>query len=138
MSKENWSYTESKEPSARLNYVAEEIKDLLKEHDITGVVALAEPGISEFLLHLTATWSKCYLHEDPQGTMIRIRSKLSEYAGDRRKQGQELSDTVNILVNLRDVTAANFDMLDRLIKMLERHMDIDTSQKGTFTPHKKR
>ena len=51
----NWSYTESKEPSARLKYVMAEIKDLLEQHDVTGVVTLAEPGVSEFLLHLTAS-----------------------------------------------------------------------------------
>lgn len=117
--------------SPKLKKAMEEIKSILKRHDIGGYVILHTPGHSEYLHSLFPSYS-CI---KPVGDEIRIRARLKEdFNGDKDAMIKKLEDTVN-LVSLIATVSGNTslsmcDLMDRLHKV----MDIDETD-GGHTSH---
>jgi len=82
-----------------------EIEAVLRKHDICAHVVLAGRGRMESMLHLDASWSNLYLHQDEHGHGIRMRSKVAEYGGDRDKQRQDLEATSGMVRGLGETLA---------------------------------
>lgn len=91
----------------KLKSATEEIKDILRKHDLAGSVALHSPGHGEYFIHLNPSYSCAYRYEDES---IRFYSKLKDYKSVE-DQLQKQADTSNMLRILADITAINFGML---------------------------
>ncbi len=75
-----------------------EILEVLKRHDLCGDVFLIGRHRMEVLMHLDATWSKLALMRDEHGNEgICLRSKLTEYQGDVKRQREDLEATVGMV-----------------------------------------
>ncbi len=100
----------------------EEIKSILKKHDIAGSIILHAPGFSEYLNHIDTSYSCATL----ENSGIRIRSK--------GRSKQDLTDTVNMVAHFGD-TSGNVALQYFKIKdALSKHMDIEEDD-GTHTSH---
>ncbi|MFC6858241.1 hypothetical protein [Zunongwangia atlantica] len=97
-------------PETKLKVAAEEIKEVLRKHDLASIFSLHTPGHGEFVLHLNASHSCAYIYNDHE---IRFHSKRKDYKS-QEEQIQKLTNTANMLKLLCDMTANNFLMLKRL------------------------
>lgn len=86
---------------AKLKYVMEEIKDILLQHDIAGVVVLHTPGQSEFHVHLEPSYSCAYF----DGNMLKVVAKLEDFDGDTEAMQSTLSSTFNMFHTITMVLA---------------------------------
>lgn len=87
----------------KLKKAAEEIKQILQKYDIAGNVVLHTPGHSEYLLHITPTYSCAWLENDS----VRFRAKKEDYNGNVIVRNQKISDTANMLRLLSDTSGNN-------------------------------
>jgi len=94
----------------KLKLAAEEIKEILRKHNIAGAVQLHLPGCGEFFVHLNPSYSCAYIYEDEY---VRFYSKSEDYKSPE-EQLKKQEDTSNMLKILSDTTAVNFNMLSRL------------------------
>ena len=100
----------------KLKVAAEEIKEILRKHDIAASVALHAPGHGEYFVHLNPSYSCAYMYNDNE---VRFHSKSSDY----KTPGEQLKKqkfTSNMLKILADTTAMNFDILQNLSKVFDR------------------
>jgi hypothetical protein len=102
--------------NTKLLTAAEEIKDILRKHDIAASIALHTPGHGEYLIHFTTSYSCVYMYEDDQ---VRIRSKREDYA-TAEEQFLAQQNTSNMLKILKDTTAINFQHLSMLSDKLDK------------------
>jgi hypothetical protein len=91
----------------KLKIAAEEIKDILRKHDIAGAVQLHTPGHGEFILHLNTSYSCAHLIEDGE---LHIYSKREQY-DSKEAQLQQQANTSNMLKLLFDCTMVNASSL---------------------------
>jgi hypothetical protein len=94
----------------KLKVAAEEIKDILRKHNLAGAVALHSPGHGEYFVHLNPSYSCAYLYNDNE---VRFYSKKEDYK-TVEEQLQKQENTSNMLKILTDITAFNFGYLHPL------------------------
>ncbi len=87
--------------SPKLKKVMEQIKDILKENDIAGFVVLHTPGHSEYLNHVTTSYSCATVL--PEG--VRLRLKGSEVG--KEKAQQLANDTFNMITHMSRAISEN-------------------------------
>lgn len=129
--------------SPKLKAAMEEIKAVLKKHDIAGVVALHTPhiiegvrgtdGAGEFLMELTPSYSAVEWMPDRAGVIIK-GNKFKHYGGDAEVRDQYLRDTLNMLRILTDQMAG---MTSNLIDVSDQADRVWNAQHpgGDVTPH---
>lgn len=88
----------------KLKVVAEEIKEILRKHDVAGAVALHSPGHGEHFIHINPSYSCAYMYDDNE---IRFYSKKADYKTPE-EQWQKQADTSNMLRILTDCIGFNF------------------------------
>lgn len=89
--------------SPKLKKAMEEIKTILKRHDIAGMVVLHTPGHSEYLNHISPTYS-CAKQE---GDMIRFRAKKEDFHNNAELRDQCIADTSNMFSLISEVGSQN-------------------------------
>lgn len=94
----------------KLKVAAEEIKDVLRKHDLAGAVALHSPGHGEFVLHLNPSYSCAYIYNDNE---IRFYNKSTDYATVEEAK-EKVMATANMLSLLADITGRNFMMINSM------------------------
>lgn len=97
-------------PETTLKAAAEEIKEVLRKHNLAAAVALHSPGHGEYFVHLNPSYSCAYMYQDNE---VRFYSKAADYKTPT-EQLEKQADTANMLKILTDVTALNFRMLHGL------------------------
>lgn len=111
--------------SPKLKVAAEEIKAILKKHDIAAAIVLHTPGHAEFVLEIEPSYSCAKLI--PNG--VHFKAKREDY-NDELKRNQVVSDTVNMLSLLSDVTAQNAMNLITVAEQLEKILDVEHIDRG--------
>lgn len=104
----------------KLKVVAEEIKEILRKHDVAGAVSLHTPGHGEHFVHLTPSYSCVYVINDNEA---RIYSKKEDYKS-REEQIKKQGDSANMLYILSHVTAVNFNIIETLYNKFEEITEI--------------
>lgn len=99
----------------KLKVVAEEIKEILRKHDVAGAVALHTPGYGEHFLHFNPSYSCAYMINDDE---VRFYCKKSDYKTLEEHQ-QKIADTSNMLKLLLDLSGINFMGLEHLSRNLD-------------------
>lgn len=108
----------------------EEIKAIVKKYDIAANVILHYPIHVEYLHHIDTSWS-CF---SVNGDELRLKSKLSDYNGDKEKQLKVLNDTVNLVVNIGHILHRDAIMYDDLTRLLKERVEWDEGP-GSDTSH---
>jgi hypothetical protein len=118
--------------SPKLKKAMKEIQEILLRHDIAGCVVLHTPGNSEYLNHISPTYS-CAKQE---GDMIRFRAKKADFHNSAELRDQCIADTANMFSCLSDVLAHNtmglIDVSKQFDKMIDaEHLDGDHTSHTT-------
>ena len=118
-------------PDLKLKVVAEEIKDILKKHDVAGAIALHLPGHGEHFIHINTNYSCAYIYED---NSIHIYSKKEDYSSIQ-EQGEKQAKTANMFKILTDLTARNFFALETVSNTLDKTLNATHSEE-VYTSNK--
>lgn len=115
--------------SPKLKEAMEEVKAILKKHDIAAFVVLHDPrGYTEFLNHITPSYS-CVKHH-PMG--FRIRARLEEdFNGDKAKMEYHLNATSNMLNSISTVASTNILNIMDVSKILDEKIGAIHTDHGT-------
>lgn len=106
-------------PDPKLKTAAEEIKAVLKKHDIGAVVVLGSQSHTEFLIEIAPTWSCAWM----EGNFLRIRSQRSEYPS-LEAQKKKLEDTVGLVMGFIDASRRNIESLEAVVALIGQKMDV--------------
>jgi hypothetical protein len=106
--------------SPKLKIAAEEILAILKKHDIAAVVVLHTPGFSEYIFKIDPTYSCANVTNN----RLQIKMKLEHYQNDRKLRDQFVSDTVNMVTHLMDITGMMAAQLVNASKAIEEQVEI--------------
>lgn len=115
--------------SPKLKTAMNEIKQVLKKHDIAGFVMIHSPdGFTEYLNHINPSYSCAFLEND----QLRVRLKTSEVG---RVKAQKLaSDTFNMATHFADTIESHAVMYRAFQRMLKHHWGGEEGG-GTHTSH---
>lgn len=121
---------ETKDVSEHLQSVAQEIRAVLKKHDVVGSVMLADGlGHGEFLFNYhEPTWSQLRFLPQDDGSVV-VHTALH-----MKSKPAQTERTVNALVVSHDMMARCFMMLDEIRKQWEKHVKIETTGPGLILP----
>jgi hypothetical protein len=98
----------------------QEFRELCKRHDIAGSAIMVSPNGAEFAnFPHDPTWS-CLYYEGAGRWRIRAKMKTG---GPEEHRRAEL--TAHMLYRWRDCAAQNWDFADKLVKVLNQHLDIE-------------
>lgn len=105
--------------SPKLKKAAEEIKQILQKHDIAANVVLHTPGHSEYILHITPTYSCAWIEND----MIRFRARKEDYNGNVSIRDKKIADTANMLKLLSETAGQNALSLLHVSEQFDKIID---------------
>lgn len=108
-------------PDPKLQAAAEEIKDIMKKHDIGGLIVLASPTHLEFLHKFDPSWS-CASYEVIEGLEgIRIRCKREDFPSVEA-QKKSLEDTVGMMMGIGDHCRNVVEAADKMALFIGNQM----------------
>jgi len=116
--------------SPKLKKAAEEIKQILHKYDIAANVILHAPGHSEYLLHITPTYSCAWIEND----MVRFRARKADYNGNTMIRDKKIADTLNMLRLLSDTAGQNALALLNVADQYDKIIGAD-HEDGEHTSH---
>jgi hypothetical protein len=105
----------------RLKIARAEIEAVLQKHDLAGAVVLHTPGMAEFFYRITPSYSCVWIDESVP--MLRMKSKLADYGGDRDAQVRDQAATANMAASLAGElrhAAEMFGGVDRIVSTAAR------------------
>lgn len=114
--------------SPKLKTAAEEIKDILKKHDIAGIVVLHTPGFGEYVYRIDPSYSIAKL----QGDMLRLKTNPAD---SNETKLQQANDTYNMFTVLADCGGPLFLNAMDAVKLLENHIEVIYKSPGGHTSH---
>jgi hypothetical protein len=113
--------------SPKLKTAMEEIKSILKKHDITGLAVIHTPGFSEYLLHVEASYS-CMKFD---GRRLGVKTNdINKNPAEFKK----LTDTCNMLVHFSDIGLHVLSGVEGLLERLKEKVEIVEGE-GKITGH---
>lgn len=115
----------------KLKKAAEEIKQIIQKYDIAANVVLHTPGHSEYLLHITPTYSCAWLEND----MVRFRARKEDYNGNALVRDQKISDTLNMLRLLSDTAGKNALALLEVADQFDKRLGAEHGDDEGHTSH---
>lgn len=110
-------------PDPLLKTAAEEIKAILKKHDIAGVMMLQSPDGAEFVRVIDPTWSCAKIQDTPMGPAIRIKAHHSEFP-NKEAQQKCVEQTIGMVFAFRHQAEQDEKSMAQLIEVLSRKFDI--------------
>jgi hypothetical protein len=114
--------------SPKLKTAVEEIRAILKKHDVAAVVVLHTPGFSEYIFKIDPSYSCAKVTNN----RLEVKLKLEHYNNDRKLRDQFAKDTLNMINHLTEVTGMMTMQLVNASKVIEEHIGI-TGDNGGHT-----
>lgn len=102
----------------------DEIRAVLKKHDMAGLVIVSNPTHTDFTMELDASWNCFKTEHHDKGVFLRIRSKRDEYP-NRETQHAVLQRTVGTVVTIGDVLRRLSGNVEQLLVRLSKSMKIE-------------
>lgn len=109
------------EHSPKLKMAAKEIKDILEKYDIAGVVQMFTPGFNEYTMNISPSFSCVHINEVGQ---MKITPPIEDI-DHPEKAKQKITDTVNMLANMRLYTGKLSLTLTQAEIAVRQHFGID-------------
>ena len=94
-----------------LKIAAEEIKEVLRKHNLAAAVALHSPGHGEYFVHLNPSYSCAYMYQDNE---VRFYSKAADYKTPT-EQLEKQADTANMLKLLTETSTLQLRKLSHQV-----------------------
>jgi hypothetical protein len=118
-------------PDPKLKTAMEEIKAVLKKHDIAAVVVLASMTHLEFLRQYQASWNGLKLEQLPEGVELRVRA-LREDFPSKEAHEECVALSVGTILGFRDALVNEINALGMVAELLAKHIQIEhmTKQEG--------
>ena len=114
----------------KLREAMEDIKAVLRKHDIMGCAVLASPTHSEFLCDPGASWSVARIENVGEGRYgIRFRSKREDWPS-KEAQDEATTATVHGIESIRWLNLKLHEQMGTLVETLRKHMSILTNVAG--------
>lgn len=107
--------------SPKLKNAITEIKAILKQYDIAGLVVLHTPGFTEYLLEISPSYSCAKLEKNS----VRFRCKASDYKGDVARRDEILQNTANMTRLLAHTVGPNAMTLIEIADQFDKIVDAD-------------
>lgn len=118
--------------SPKLKKAMEQIKQVLKEHDIAAMVVLHTPGHSEYLIRIDPSYSCARFEGDER---IRVKAKLKEdFGGDKKAWEEKITCTSNMLSLLGEVGARTSMAILEISKVVDEKVNAE-HRDGGHTSH---
>lgn len=108
-------------PKTKLKVAAEEIKDILRKHDIAASIALHTPGHGEFINHLNPSYSCVYQYDDNE---LRIHSKREKY-NSLAEQLDHQENTANMLRMLAEMVGHNYMTIEPISARFDKAVNAE-------------
>ena len=108
-------------PDPKLKIAMEEVKEILKKHDIVGCVLLSSASHIEFLRHYQASW--CYAWLEESG-LLRIKLKREMFES-KEAQKRASEDTIGTFAGLYDALLNEAENMKKVITMVGRQCAFD-------------
>lgn len=110
----------------------EELKEILLNYDIAGVITIHTPGHAEYLNHITPSYSCAKINE--LTGQFELKAAKVHFSNEAERLNK-LTDTCNMLTLLSDVSAKNvmklIDASDATDKFLNAEHDDDNNTSHT-------
>jgi len=120
--------------SPKLKIAAEEIKAILKKHDIGAYVRLHTPGFSEYVNEISPSYSCAkFDHSIPETVGIRFVAKAKDLPGGAAERDQKIADTDNMFLHFMQGISSAFMMYDAAYKKFEETTGGHDHTKGGHT-----
>lgn len=105
-------------PDPKLKTAMEEIKAVLKKHDIGGVVVLASETHMEYLHEIAPTWS-CVRFEAGEGGVygVRVRALAKDFPSKQAHQ-KCLSDSIGMIMGFANALEHSRELMMVIIRMV--------------------
>ncbi|MBS1684746.1 MAG: hypothetical protein JSS76_08330 [Bacteroidetes bacterium] len=84
--------------SPKLKVAIAQIQEILKEHNVAGMIVLHTPGFCEYLNFIEPDYSCASW--DHIGGGLKLKAKLKHFDGDAQRRNQRVADTLNMLRSL--------------------------------------
>lgn len=82
----------------RLKLARVEIEAVLRKHDLGGAVVLHTPGMTEFFYDIQPSYSCAWIDESVP--CVRVKSRQTDYGGDKEAQRHDQAATANLMHGL--------------------------------------
>ena len=115
--------------SPKLKKAMEQIKSILNENDVAGFVVLHTPGFSEYLNHVTTSYSCATVMPDG----IQLKLKSSELG--KEKAEQVANDTFNMVVHFANHLSKNAVFYMDTEKLLADKLGGTIDKEGGHSSH---
>lgn len=116
--------------SPKLKIAMDEIKSVLKKHDIAGFVVIHTPGFSEYLNEISPSYSCAKI----EATQLRFKVKAAEVGGPEKAK-QIATDTLNMITHFATIGGKNIMMYMDAEKMLKERLGGEDLPCGGHTSH---
>lgn len=117
--------------SPKLKKAMEEIKVILKRHDIAAHVVLHTPGFSEYLLEIQPTYS-CAKFEG--AGIVRFKAKKEDFGDSAELRDQRIHDTINMFQCITETGGQNLLALISVTENFEKIIGIEKGD-SSHTSH---
>ncbi len=111
-------------PDDKLKLAADEIKAVLKKHDIAAIVTLASETHMEFIREIEPSWSCCRLEKYEDGFAIRVRMKQADFPS-REIAKLCLEKTVGMLAGFVDVCREHQEQLTVVLVAVGKSVEFE-------------
>lgn len=113
--------------SPKLKKAMEEIKEILRKHDIAGTITLHTVGHAEYLNHITPSYS-CAKIDELTGK-FELRARKIHFSNEAERLNK-LTATSNMLSLLADVTAKNVLNLINASEVTDKFLNAEHGDEG--------
>lgn len=108
-----------------------EINAVLKKYDLAGAITLVSKERAMFRYHFP-TWGVLKLEGNDK---LRFRSKRKDFPSEEAQhEATELS--LHVVLQMRDIAAQTFDLMEQLHARLSEHMEIEHKPFQDFNPER--
>jgi hypothetical protein len=110
--------------SPKLKIAMDEIKQVLKKHDIAAFLVLHTPGFAEYLNHVNPSYSCAFMDEDPiRGSGIKVKLVTAEVGKENARQ--LANDTMNMITIFAEMIGKHAMLYIDTEKMLRKKWDVE-------------
>lgn len=103
-----------------LKKAMEEIKEVLRRHDVAGIVLLQSKTHGEWLNHINPSWSAAWMEDED---LLRIRARRADYQSMAARD-EALRLTTSMLCGFRDGAQRVHDNMESVLKVLSDTVEI--------------
>jgi hypothetical protein len=107
-------------PETKLKTAAEEIKEVLRKHDLAGAIAIQTPGVGEHFVHFNTSYSCAYVLEDNE---VRVICNPENFANPEERI-EKLTHTANMLKILQEATAYNYSCVKQILDTISNKVEV--------------